>query len=426
MKEFTKSVASSGLAGLLFGARQVTNIATQPPRNGDSDRATEAFNAVAQAAADQCGDSLRETYHALDRIQRSAIDTGFRFASFDAFNSHGANESLSGFAQQTTEQFRRWFGDCKSCGDEEMRTPPGSRAFTLVELLVVIAIVGILVGILLPAVQQARETSRNMQCKNNMRQLGLALHLYESAHRKFPSSGQGLTDSKPYQPRFDRHSTFLHLLPFIEQSNIADKFDYRFAYNEITVNQAITKNVVNLFICPSPNVRPRNTDSQGYGAIDYGATLHTNIDPITGLPDGNALALGALSFNPPKVSEISDGTASTIALGEDVGRHDGMKSLYDDPIVPGQKRSHWRWADPDNAFGVSFTPNFHRNPWGGPANCRWIEMNCGPNDELFSFHPGGANTVFCDGHVHFLTDHVDIKVLRALVTRSEGETIGEF
>ena len=272
----------------------------------------------------------------------------------------------------------------------------------------------------------ARESARNAQCKNNMKQLGLAMHNYESAHRVFPSSGQGLTDSVPYQPRFDRHSTFLHLLPYIEQSTISNNFDYRFAYNETVGNQSITKLTVPIFICPSARVRPEIKDSQGYGAIDYGATLHTNIDPITGLPNGAATALGALSFTPPRLSQITDGTSSTIALAEDVGRHDGMKSLYEDPVVPGQKRSHWRWADPDNAFGVSYTPNFHRNPWGGPATCPWIEMNCGPNDELFSFHPAGAYSVFCDGHVHLLTDNMDFKVLRALVTRSEGEVVGDY
>jgi hypothetical protein len=118
MKEFSKSVASAGLAGVLFGARQLTNVLTQPPRNGESDKATEAFNAIAQAAADQCG-SLRETFHAVDRIQRAAIDTGFRFVSFDAFGSHGTPESMSTFAQQTTDQFRKWMGGGCGCGNSD-------------------------------------------------------------------------------------------------------------------------------------------------------------------------------------------------------------------------------------------------------------------------------------------------------------------
>jgi hypothetical protein len=119
MKEFSKSVASVGLAGALFGARQLANVVTQPPRNGESDKATEAFNSIAQAAADQCGDSLRETFHALDRIQREFIDTGFRFVSLDAFNSHGATDSLSGIAKQTTDQFRKWMGGGCGCGNAD-------------------------------------------------------------------------------------------------------------------------------------------------------------------------------------------------------------------------------------------------------------------------------------------------------------------
>ena len=102
MKEFSKSIASAGLAGALFGARQLANVITQPPRNGESDKATEAFNSIAQAAADQCGDSLRETFHAVDRMQRAVIDTGFRFVSLDAFNSYGATESFSGSRRNAT------------------------------------------------------------------------------------------------------------------------------------------------------------------------------------------------------------------------------------------------------------------------------------------------------------------------------------
>ncbi len=103
-----------------------------------------------------------------------------------------------------------------------------------------------------------------------------------------------------------------------------------------------------------------------------------------------------------------------------------MNSLYDDPVNPAVKRSHWRWAEPDNAFGVSFTPNFHRNPFGGPATCLWKDMNCGPNDELFSFHIGGTHALFCDGHVQFITDSMDYRVLRAIVSAGQGEVPGEF
>lgn len=121
MKEFSKSIASAGLASALFGARQLANIVTQPPRSGESDKATEAFNSIAQAAAEQCGDSLRETFHALDKIQREALDTGFRFLSLDAFNSYGATDSFSGFAKQTTDQFRKWMGSGCGCGNAYCR-----------------------------------------------------------------------------------------------------------------------------------------------------------------------------------------------------------------------------------------------------------------------------------------------------------------
>jgi hypothetical protein len=126
MREFSKSVASAGLAGVLFGARQMTNVLTQPPRNGESDPATEGLNAIAQAAADQLG-SLRETYHAANRIQQSAIDTGWRFVSFDAFNSYGTPESMSSFAKQTTDQLRKWMGTDCGCGSSQCKGDCGCQ-----------------------------------------------------------------------------------------------------------------------------------------------------------------------------------------------------------------------------------------------------------------------------------------------------------
>ena len=299
------------------------------------------------------------------------------------------------------------------------------RGFTLIELLVVIAIIAILVALILPAVQQAREAARRTQCKNNLKQLGLAMHNYESSFSRFPSSGQGL-GSGPYGQNFDRHSFFTHVLPFIDQANITNQFDFGSYYNQTARNIAATKIAIPGYVCPSAALRSGNTDTLGFGGIDYGPTIHTNISPTTGLPDSTTMVHGGLRWEYSRISQITDGLSTTMALGEDVGRNDKMKSLYDDPMVPGVKRAHWRWAEPDNAFGVSFTPNFHRNPWGGPPACTWDNMNCGPNDELFSFHTGGCHALFCDGHVQFLSDSVDFRVLRALVSAAEGETVGEF
>ena len=300
------------------------------------------------------------------------------------------------------------------------------RAFTLIELLVVIAIIAVLIALLLPAVQQAREAARRTQCKNNLKQLGLALHNYESTHNRLPSSGQGLSATPPYTPVFDKQSTFTHVLPFLDQANVSNKYDFNFAYNETAANKAVAQRVIPMYLCPSASLRNGNADSQGYGAIDYGATLHTNIDPATGNPGSAFTAPGALAWDCSRLADLSDGTSNTMLIGEDVGRNETMKSLYDDPYNPGFKRAHWRWAEPDNAFGVSFTPNFHRSPWGGPPSCFWIDMNCGPNDELFSFHIGGAHILMGDGRVQFLGDSVDYRVLRNLVTRAGGEVVGEF
>jgi prepilin-type N-terminal cleavage/methylation domain-containing protein/prepilin-type processing-associated H-X9-DG protein len=303
------------------------------------------------------------------------------------------------------------------------------RGFTLVELLVVIAIIGILVGLLLPAVQNAREAARRMQCGNNMKQIGLAMLNYESTYKKLPTSGQGIipgaSPSGYIGQFFQKHSTFTELLPYLEQSTISNQIDTRFYYNETIGNQEICKSLVPSYLCPSTpeSARPIR-DTAGYAAIDYGATLHTNISPATGKPDSAFMKPGALDLKWSRIAQITDGTSSTIAIAEDSGRNDGMKSLYDDPIEIGTKRKHWRWSEPDNAFGVSYTPNFHATPFGGPADCRWTEMNCGTNDEIFSFHTGGANVVFVDGHVQLLTKGMDYMALRSIVTRDEGEIVG--
>src|SRR5690606_11673491 len=153
---------------------------------------------------------------------------------------------------------------------------------------------------------------------------------------------------------------------------------------------------------------------------------------------------GALALQLVRISKISDGTSKTIAIAEDAGRNfetlePFTESKYNDILAvadaaktPSGKRSLNRWAEPDTGNGVSGPPagkpgagtvviNNNATPTGGPADCPWKDNNCGPNDEIFAFHPGGAMAVFADGSVHFLTDSISPIAMRALVGRSEGD-----
>jgi prepilin-type N-terminal cleavage/methylation domain-containing protein/prepilin-type processing-associated H-X9-DG protein len=328
------------------------------------------------------------------------------------------------------------------------------RAFTLIELLVVIAIIAILIGLLLPAVQKVREAAARMQCSNNLKQMGLGLHNYHDAFKKFPTGGEG-TDftTAPMGPSiFDKHSLFTYLLPYIEQDNIYKQINLNFYYND-TANQpnggAACRNVVPIYVCPSNPFAPGGVDAAGYGVTDYGATCYTDIDPVTGLRNKKTRTFGALRAQGAggvvtpnagtKVQTISDGTSSTIAIAEDVGRIDNpfYVAAYVDPY-DGQLRRFWRWAEPDSAYGVSGYQNTATgydsgrainntpSPTGGSsATCLWAPTNnCGNNDEIFSFHGGdGANVVYCDGHVSFLSASTDRRVVRQLVTPNGGEVI---
>ena len=127
--------------------------------------------------------------------------------------------------------------------------------------------------------------------------------------------------------------------------------------------------------------------------------------------------------------EIADGLSTTFAITEDAGRQEEIQGIsmttaysYGD----GEPRKFWRWAEPDNAFGVSRPINNHSQPFGGPEDCPWTSNNCGPNDEMFGFHPGGVNALFCDGHVAFMSDSLNPILLRRLVTRDGGETTEAF
>jgi len=361
---------------------------------------------------------------------------------------------------------------------------PCRRGFTLIELLVVIAIIAILIGLLLPAVQKVREAAARMSCSNNLKQLGLGLHNHESTYGYFPTSGEGNNQVSPPATVFDVQSTFTQLLPYIEQENAYRLFTELNLPYDSPVNAATGagKVKVKTFLCPSNSVYQE--DPQGYGQTDYMGVAYTDIDPITGVrctvsatpnscalyrTDGfltlhNQVGASATAAAAADLTNLttfrativvskrggrsavgaSDGTSNTIAMIEDVGKlHESfspfMKANYPAMLnsaspSPSGLRNNYRWAEPDASNGVSGPHqdtanklariNNNATPRGGPTSCSWSLNNCGPNDEPFSFHTGGVQAVFGDGHVQFLRDSLSPQTLRALCTASGGEVLG--
>lgn len=326
----------------------------------------------------------------------------------------------------------------------------GRRGFTLVELLVVIAIIGILIALLLPAIQAAREAARRSQCMNNMRQVGIAIHNHVTAKRTLPSGGEG-TDWTTNTTAFDTNSTFTQLLPYLEEQTLADLYDYKFPYNDASrpQNQQASKAEIEAYRCPSNAMR--QPDPAGYGGVDYMPTVYTDIHPVTGLRDAStptdrkSRADGALALVAAHISKVTDGTSKTIAIAEDAGRnfetvepftkskYPDIANIAQDAKTPSGNRAINRWAEPDTGNGVSGPPNSvagavkgvinnNKTPQLGPPDCPWSTNNCGPNDEIFSFHPGGAVAVFADGSAHFIDENIEPIAMRALVTRSESDT----
>ncbi|MBM3994415.1 MAG: DUF1559 domain-containing protein [Planctomycetes bacterium] len=287
------------------------------------------------------------------------------------------------------------------------------RGFTLIELLVVIAIIAILIGLLLPAVQKVRAAAARMQCGNNAKQIGLALHNYHDTRKFFPPGG--VTTAMPQLgiPSGVNHGWAVFILPQLEQEPLFKSYNFSASWNAAANKTAVATQVTALQCSASPT---NGTLSGGAAVSDYAPVnlVDTAALAALGLVDNVAKSVGVLDVNfTARMADVTDGLSNTILIAEDAGRPQLWRAGVQ---VAGSTVSGAAWADRDAEYTLhGFTANGTSNP--GPC-----AVNCSNNNEIYSFHTGGANVVLGDGSVRFLSTSVSIRIVAAMITRSGGES----
>lgn len=313
------------------------------------------------------------------------------------------------------------------------RSLPLRHGFTLVELLVVIAIIGILVSILLPAVQSAREAARRMGCQNNMKQVSLALHNHHSAFKYFPHGtyndldGTGSTPP-PYNNMQDRRCWFHDILSYLEQDAMSQKFTTYMKTNASALGFPDMQTIVPAMMCPSDPLSPKlKTFWGGFGTADQGFSgnmvLCAGNDYFNPGGAANSRSLNGLFFAQSKVriDDVRDGTTNTVMLTEillspDTIDHD-IRGRYHNPAHGGvlfSTRVTPNTMVPDQLNWCSSQP-VKRAP------CIYTGTNMFVSAR--SNHPGGVNQGLADGSVRFTSDGVDQLVYKAVGSRDGSEVV---
>jgi len=324
-----------------------------------------------------------------------------------------------------------------------------SRGFTLIELLVVIAIIAVLVALLLPAVQQAREAARRSQCKNNLKQIGLAMHNYLDAANAFPPVSV-LPAGKTCEP----WSAHVRILPYIEQTALQNLVDWG-SSSEFPSNPKVCATRVAIYMCPSEvNDRARTTTNLVHYPVNYSCNEGTwfVFDPKTG-------AGGDGAFFPNKAmrpADISDGLSNTLLAAETKAYAPNMwdtntpstlgvpapNSLADISKYYGgtfDSNGHTEWVEGDvheTGFTTVFPPNMSV-PYVVNGITYDVDVTTMRDGESMtaptyaavtarSYHSGMVNVVMADGAVRSFSNNVDIGIWRGVGTRAGSETLGEF
>lgn len=281
------------------------------------------------------------------------------------------------------------------------------QGFTLVELLVVIAVIGVLVGLLLPAVQSAREAARRMQCSNNLKQIGLALHNYHDSIRSFPP-GSLFGD--------DEYGWACMILPQLEQRALYEQIDFSGQAPDVSIvlQPGVTDQIVTTYICPTasmqlthsplrPGAGGGGADLGGHARNDYSGSLGTGGGSITGMFG----KIGSI-YKPIKMRDVLDGTSNTILVGEAYTRDmravdgPGHPNAGDFKVWIGTNDQHQNVVAEG---GLEHVPNGTRD------------------DSFASQHPGGVMYAFADGSVSFISENVDMVTFGKLVDKADGGVV---